>query len=46
MVRRLVFAQVAVSQGKCSEQVFREALVRGRRLAGLPAGTAPSTACV
>jgi len=42
MVRRIVLVQVAVGQGRCSEQVFREALDRGKRLPGLPAGTAPA----
>ena len=42
MVRRLVFLQVAVGQGKCSEQVLGEALRTGRRVQGLPAGTAPA----
>jgi len=42
MVRRLVCVQVAVGQGKCPEQVLRDALERGRRVPGLPAGTAPA----
>ena len=42
MVRRLVFVQVAAGQGKCSEQVIRTALAGGRRIPGLPAGTAPA----
>jgi len=42
MVRRLVFVQVAAGQGRCSEMALREALKDGRRLAGLPAGTAPA----
>jgi tRNA pseudouridine38-40 synthase len=42
MVRRLVFLQVAVGQGKCSEQALGEALRTGRRVQGLPAGTAPA----
>lgn len=42
MVRRLVFLQVAVAQGKCSEQALGEALCTGRRVKGLPAGTAPA----
>jgi len=41
MVRRLVFVQVAVGQGRCSAQTLREALETGRRTTGLPAGTAP-----
>lgn len=43
LVRRLVFVQVAVCQGKCSEEVFHRGLERGRHVAGLPAGTAPAT---
>jgi tRNA pseudouridine38-40 synthase len=42
MVRRLVFLQIAVGHGKCSERVFRDALEIGRRVLGLPAGTAPA----
>jgi tRNA pseudouridine38-40 synthase len=42
MVRRLVFLQVAVGQGKCSEQALGEALRTGARVKGLPAGTAPA----
>lgn len=42
MVRRLVFLQVAVGQGKCSEHTLGEALRTGRRVQGLPAGTAPA----
>jgi tRNA pseudouridine38-40 synthase len=42
MVRRLVFVQVAVSQGKCSEQALLEALESGCRVPGLPAGIAPA----
>ena len=42
MVRRLVFLQVAVGQGKCSEQALGEALRTGRRVKALPAGTAPA----
>ena len=42
MVRRLVFVQVAMAQGKCSEAALREALESGRRIPGLPAGTAPA----
>jgi tRNA pseudouridine38-40 synthase len=42
MVRRLVFVQVAVCQGKCSQAVLRDALESGRRVPGLPAGTAPA----
>lgn len=42
MVRRLVFLQVAVAQGRSSEQALRQALQSGRRVAGLPAGTAPA----
>jgi len=42
MVRRLVFLQVAVGQGKCSEQAFGEALRTGSRVKRLPAGTAPA----
>jgi tRNA pseudouridine38-40 synthase len=41
MVRRLVFVQVALGQGKCLEGVVRQALESGRRVPGLPAGTAP-----
>jgi len=42
MVRRLVSVQVAVGQGRCSEQALRAALETGRRVPGLPAGTAPA----
>ena len=44
MVRRLVFLQVAVGQGKCSEQALADALRTGARTKtkGLPAGTAPA----
>jgi tRNA pseudouridine38-40 synthase len=42
MVRRLVFLQVAMGQGKCSAQALGEALRTGRRVQGLPAGTAPA----
>ena len=41
MVRRLVFVQVALGQGKCTEDVVARALENGRRVPGLPAGTAP-----
>ena len=42
MVRRIIFLQVAVGQGKCSEQALGEALRTGARVKGLPAGTAPA----
>jgi tRNA pseudouridine38-40 synthase len=42
MVRRLVFVQVAMAQGKCDLEVVRSALRTGRRVPGLPGGTAPS----
>jgi tRNA pseudouridine38-40 synthase len=41
MVRRMVFVQVAAGQGRCTEAVIRRALEGGRRVPGLPAGTAP-----
>lgn len=41
MVRRLVFVQVAMGQGKCPEGVITQALQSGCRVPGLPAGTAP-----
>ncbi len=41
MVRRLVFVQVRLGQGKCTEEVVSRALESGRRVRGLPAGTAP-----
>jgi tRNA pseudouridine38-40 synthase len=41
MVRRLVYVQVAVGQGRCSESLISEALESGRRVPGLPAGMAP-----
>ena len=42
MVRRLVFVQVAVAQGRCTQDAVREALEGGARKAGLPAGLAPA----
>lgn len=44
MVRRLVFVQVAVAQGRCSDRVLRQALHEGRRPPGLAAGMAPAEA--
>lgn len=41
MVRRLVYVQIAVGQGKCTETVVVQALEKGRRVPALPAGTAP-----
>jgi tRNA pseudouridine38-40 synthase len=41
MVRRMVFVQVAMGQGKCPEAALSQALEKGRRVPGLPAGTAP-----
>jgi tRNA pseudouridine38-40 synthase len=42
MVRRLVFVQVAVAQGRCSREAVLEALDRGSAASGLPAGLAPA----
>jgi tRNA pseudouridine38-40 synthase len=44
MVRRLVFVQVAVAQGRCSDWMVRQALQEGRRPPGLPVGMAPPDA--
>lgn len=41
MVRRLVFVQIAVGQGRCSERAVSQALEKGRKVPGLPTGTAP-----
>ncbi len=42
MVRRLVFVQVAVAQGRCSRETVLKALDRGSPSNGLPAGLAPA----
>ncbi len=42
MVRRLVFVQVAVAQGRCSRDAMLMALDRGAEADGLPAGLAPA----
>ncbi len=42
MVRRLVFVQVAVAQGRCSTEAVLKALDRGSPISGLPAGLAPA----
>ncbi len=42
MVRRLVFVQVAVAQGRCSRASVVKALERGAQSAPLPAGLAPA----
>ncbi len=42
MVRRLVFVQVAVAQGRCSREAVLKALDRGSPVSGLPAGLAPA----
>ena len=42
MVRRLVFVQVAVAQGRCSRDAVRRALDRGAGSGELPAGLAPA----
>ncbi len=42
MVRRLVFVQVAVAQGRCSRDAVVRALDRGAGSAELPAGLAPA----
>jgi tRNA pseudouridine38-40 synthase len=42
MVRRLVFVQVAVAQGRCSKDAVLQALERGTGRNDLPAGLAPA----
>jgi tRNA pseudouridine38-40 synthase len=42
MVRRLVFVQVAVAQGRCSQDVVMRALAKGAQAPGIPAGLAPA----
>ena len=42
MVRRLVFVQVAVAQGRCSSEAVRKALEHGSGANMLPAGLAPA----
>ncbi len=42
MVRRLVFMQVAVAQGRCSRDAVQKALDRRTGSGGLPAGLAPA----
>ncbi len=42
MVRRLVFVQVAVAQGRCSRDAVLRALDRGAASTELPAGLAPA----
>ncbi|HEX8990998.1 MAG TPA: tRNA pseudouridine synthase A [Anaerolineales bacterium] len=42
MVRRLVFVQVAVAQGRCSREAVRKALDRAAGSGELPAGLAPA----
>jgi tRNA pseudouridine38-40 synthase len=42
MVRRLVFVQVAVAQGRCSRDAVARALERGSASRELPAGLAPA----
>lgn len=42
MVRRLVFVQVAVAQGRCSREAVQQALDGGSAFSGLPAGLAPA----
>lgn len=42
MVRRLVFVQVAVAQGRCSREAVLKALDHGSAISGLPAGLAPA----
>jgi tRNA pseudouridine38-40 synthase len=46
MVRRLVFVQVALQQGRCSEQALWDALENGQRGRDVPAGTAPAAGLV
>jgi tRNA pseudouridine38-40 synthase len=42
MVRRLVYAQVAVAEGRCPQGALTESLESGERSPGLPAGVAPA----
>lgn len=42
MVRRLVFVQVAVGQGKCDKEAVVKALAKPRLKNGIPAGLAPA----
>lgn len=42
MVRRMVFLQVAVARGMCSEETVAAALAAGTRRPDLPAGLAPA----
>lgn len=46
MVRRLVFLQVAVAQGRCSAEIVANALERGQSGADMPAGLAPANGLV
>jgi len=42
MVRRLVFVQVAVAQGRCSKEIVVKALLKAKSKNELPAGLAPA----
>jgi tRNA pseudouridine38-40 synthase len=46
MVRRLVFIQVAVAQGRCTKESVASALERGQSGADMPAGLAPANGLI